>query len=294
MKTNEEFYNSVIEKKNNEIKKRKHRAEIIVGFAIVIAIAAVITVPKLNIKAEESVQSYDTQNSVAATAEISDENGEEIISENSSTALTEEISPENYFDEKSVTSAHNTFLTAGCFPLGEMNGEIVESGEILTDAEVREYIISHKEEIVTPLAFEKSIGSGEFEICLKGYGHVSIQPDMKKELPRNNITVPILKNGKIIGKTTLVKTDGKITDYPEWGGDSFEMLNGIFNENPSSELVFAYDAGIPEVIVTPDNNLYFNPSAVKYKRNFDYYSALKTPYNTFSKDDLKNTVTVDM
>ncbi len=294
MKTNEEFYNSVIEKKNKEIKKRKHRAEIIAGIAIVIAIAAVITVPKLNIKTEESVQSYDTQNSVAATAETSDENREKTISKKSSTALTEEISSENFFDEKSVTSAHNTFLAAGYFPLGEINGEIVESGEILTDAEVREYIISHKEEIVTPLAFEKSIGSGKFEICLKGYAHVSIQPDMKKELPRNNITVPILKDGKIIGKTTLVKTDGKITDYLEWGGESFENLNRIFNENTDSELVFAFDAGIPEIIVTANNDMYFNPSPAKYKKDYDYYSALKTPYNIFSKSDLEYTVTVEV
>ncbi len=109
------------------------------------------------------------------------------------------------------------------------------------------------------------------------------------------IDCPILRNGKIVGIVTLFRDDidnSKIYSSVSYGGRYSSALQKALDENPGEDLVFVYDGMAPEIIISKDNEMYFNPGPAEYVEGYDYYSAFKTQGNTFSSDDLKQCVTV--
>lgn len=314
LKTNDVFISEVFAKSEKIIKKRKKAFTAIIGFsaAVVVSVtAAALPAVRNNVKSENNLE---TQPAAAEVTEYQNEKAEygsvEILENEEGAAecateaelpdlLTETEKGEEKTSTKEMEIKEESFGGSGYFTLGRKHceGSISQVGEILTAQEAEEYIRTNKTAIVTPIAFDSAYGGGEYRICTRGYAHITVKEDGTKELARNFLTFPITKNNVIIGEVTLMKIGGKISDSVAYGGNGFKKLTEILNENPGSELVFAYLNEAPEVIVTPENKVYFNPQQTGYESGADYYSAFRTDYNTFSKarlDDRSGYVTVNM
>ncbi|MBR6939415.1 MAG: hypothetical protein IKH65_01255 [Clostridia bacterium] len=177
-----------------------------------------------------------------------------------------------------------------------INGPAIKTeGTPITDREAEEYIKTNAKSLVQGIAFDSQYGGrGEYSICTKGYGHVSIDEKGTRTFKADFIDCPILRNGKIVGIVTLFRDDidnSKIYSSVSYGG-RYSALQKALDENPGEDLVFVYDGMAPEIIISKDNEMYFNPGHAEYVEGYDYYSAFRTEGNTFSSDDLKQCVTV--
>jgi hypothetical protein len=176
-----------------------------------------------------------------------------------------------------------------------INGPAIRiEGTPITDKEAEEYIKTNAKSLVQGIAFDSQYGGrGEYSICTKGYGHVSIDEKGTRTFKAGFIDCPILRNGKIVGMVTLFRdnNDSKIYSSVSYGG-RYSALQKALDENPGEDLVFVYDGMAPEIIISKDNEMYFNPGPAEYVEGYDYYSAFRTQGNTFSSDDLKQCVTV--
>lgn len=284
MKTNDEFYNDILRKKDIRLNKRKKKVSAVSCAAIIIAVsaAAFAAAPEHPSKAGTDTVTQteaftETENSDALTEEIAAEAVTEIPAGN---GIAEMIT------QKGETDGYIGFTYNYVLSRDSLNAEIKESEEVLTAEEVKNHILLNEQSIISALSFDPSVGQGNYRIYTKGYSHIRIESDDSITLVRNFVTVPVMKDEKIVAAVDVYKTDGKISDSIAYGGESFSRLNDIFNENPESELVFAYINEIPEVIITSENKVYSNPFDIDYEKNVDYYSAFKTPYNTFSRAEL--------
>lgn len=161
-------------------------------------------------------------------------------------------------------------------------------GTGITDDELEKYIKENAKSIVSGIAFDSKYGgNGEYKICTKGYSHLTTDEN-GLWINIDFVDCIITKNGKIVGIVTVFKDNGKLHNSVAYGGAAFGNLQKAFDENPGKELVFVYDGMTPEILISPDNKMYFNPCAVEYDKGFDYYSAFRTEGNTFSSEDLKN------
>lgn len=161
-------------------------------------------------------------------------------------------------------------------------------GTSITDDELEKYIKENAKSIVSGIAFDSKYGgNGEYKICTKGYSHLTTDEN-GLWINLDFVDCIITKSGKIVGIVTVFKDNGKLHNSVAYGGTAFDNLQRAFDENPGKELVFVYDGMTPEIIISPDNKMYFNPCAVGYEKGFDYYSAFRTEGNTFSSTELKN------
>ncbi len=160
-------------------------------------------------------------------------------------------------------------------------------GNAYTDEQIRQYIEKNKNTIAFTVAAEYNY-TDEIKVMIKGYNHASLGE--KNIVKRDFLTLPIIQNDKIIATMVIFTADGEMTNNINIGGEIWDNLNRAFNDNPNDELVFAYSGGICEVVITPDNRIYeINQGGKAFlDEGVDWYSLLKTDYNTFSLGQINN------
>lgn len=174
---------------------------------------------------------------------------------------------------------------------GEYQDTVAEpasvEGEGYTDEQIRQYIENNKSTIAFTVAAEYGC-TDEIKIMINGYNHAQLGE--KNVVKRDFLTLPILQNNKIVATMVIFTADGEMTNTINIGGDTWDNLNKAFNENPDSELVMAYSGGVCEVVITPDNKIYeINQGGKKFlSEGTDWYSLLKSDYNTFSPKQLND------
>lgn len=165
--------------------------------------------------------------------------------------------------------------------------EVKAVGEQLSEKEVEHLINENKDLIAGTFAAEYGYFNKDIRIFTKGYCHASLNDGT---VNLEMLTLPVVADEKIIG-TVDVFRDGKSLAYSlSSGGEIWANLNKAFDENPNAELVFAFAGNPLEIAITPDNKIYAVQSQnVDFlDNNADWYSLSKTPYNTFSKNELQN------
>lgn len=154
-------------------------------------------------------------------------------------------------------------------------------GDCYTDEQIKQYVERNKSTIAFTVAAEYGCAD-EIKVMIKGYNHASLGE--KNIVKRDLLSLPILQNNKIVAEMVIFTADGEMTNTINIGGEIWNNLNDAFNENPDSELVMAYSGGVCEVVITPDNRIYeINQGGKDFLSDgVDWYSLLKTDYNTFS------------
>lgn len=174
---------------------------------------------------------------------------------------------------------------------GEYTGDpsFETEGYRITDDEIKNYVETHKYDMIGAIAAEYGDFESEYKIFVKGYRHINLGE--VNTLKMNFVDLPIMRGDKIIAYATLYEYKGELRNDLSVRGVGIDEIGDIFNENPDSELVFLY-CGMRELVVTPSNRIYCVGSASEASLgldySIDYYSSYKTEYNTFSLDDLKN------
>ncbi|MBR4859614.1 MAG: hypothetical protein IKU08_10585 [Clostridia bacterium] len=162
-------------------------------------------------------------------------------------------------------------------------------GYHISDEEIRDYVGSHKYDMIGAIAAEYGDFESEYKIFVKGYRHINL--GSVNTLKLNFVDLPIMRGDKIIAYATLYEYNGELRNDLSVRGVGIDEKGDIFNENPDDELVFLY-YGMREIVVTPSNRIYSVGSASEESLgldySIDYYGNYKTEYNTFSLGDLKN------
>lgn len=162
-------------------------------------------------------------------------------------------------------------------------------GYRISDDEIKNYVETHKYDMIGAIAAEYGDFESEYKIFVKGYRHINL--GSVNTLKMNFIDLPIMRGDKIIAYATLYEYKGELRNDLSVRGVGIDEKADIFYENPDDELVFLYYE-MRELVVTPSNRIYSIGSASEASLgldySIDYYGNYKTEYNTFSLADLKN------
>jgi len=165
----------------------------------------------------------------------------------------------------------------------------ITEGYRISDDEIKNYVETHKYDMIGAIAAEYGDFESEYKIFVKGYRHINL--GSVNTLKMNFVDLPIMRGDKIIALATLYEYEGELRNDLSVRGVGIDEIGDIFNENPDDELVFLY-YGMREIVVTPSNRIYSTGSASEASLgldySIDYYGNYKTEYNTFSLADLKN------
>lgn len=306
MKSVEEFNKSVFSKRDIALKRKRKYTAIIIGCFIICAVS--VTAAALPVLSREKREQNTVDPETAAAVFTENESG---------SAETEEVKEESFYQEKKSaydmpdcsnpyygSTERNAFnnpvyggpgsVSGGLTTIRarltekDVKGSITESGEIISEEEAEEYLIKNRAHLLAGIAFDSSVGCGEFRLYTKGYSHVTLDRKGNKTLNRSMITFPIMKSGVIVGCVDLFKVNGEIGESVAYGGESFKKLTEIFASSPDESFAFVYLDEFPEMIISSKNKLYFNPEAIETESGVDYYSYFETPYNTFSQSEIDN------
>ncbi len=162
------------------------------------------------------------------------------------------------------------------------------TGNGYTDEQLKKYVEENKNTVIQTVIAEYGEITGELRIYTKGYCHASIGEN--NTVNRDYVTLPITLDGKIIATMEVYTVDGVISNSVNIGGNTWNTRNRIFEENPQGDIVFAWFGGIFETAITEDNKIYslISEENNSLKSDKDWYSVLKTDYNTFSAEDFSN------
>lgn len=162
------------------------------------------------------------------------------------------------------------------------------TGNGYTDEQLRSYVEENKNTVMQIVIAEYGEITGELRIYTKGYCHASMGE--KNIVDRNYVTLPVTLDGKIIATMEIYTVDGVILDSLNIGGDTWDKRNRVFEENPQGDIVFAWYGEMFETAVNEDNKIYtFAPEGDNsLQSSEDWYSLLKTEYNTFSAEDFND------
>lgn len=155
--------------------------------------------------------------------------------------------------------------------------EIKVTGEVITDAEAKEYFSKNQNSIISSLA-SSGASSNSIKISDKGYCHVNYDGEEGKSFEvRQNYRDYLVYNGsELIAIITLWKENGEIFDTPSFGAKWFDDYNSYLQAHKGEKLVYAY-AGWLEIIIAPDNT-YFNPMGHDVSA---YLEGVDKPYEMF-------------
>lgn len=155
--------------------------------------------------------------------------------------------------------------------------EIKVTGEVITDAEAKEYFNKNQNSIISSLA-SSGASSNSIKISDKGYCHVNYDGEEGKSFEvRQNYRDYLVYNGsELIAIITLWKENGEIFDTPSFGAKWFDDYNSYLQAHKEEKLVYAY-AGWMEIIIAPDNT-YFNPMGHDVSA---YLGGVEKPYEMF-------------
>ncbi len=178
---------------------------------------------------------------------------------------------------QSVNGEHKGILTPA---------EVTGNG--YTDEQLKNYVEENKNTVIQTVIAEYGGITGELRIYTKGYCHAAAGEN--NTVNRDYVTLPITLDGKIIASMEIYSVDGVISSSVNIGGDTWSIRNKLFEENPQGDIVFAWFGGIYETAITEDNKIY---SLIPEGNNLlkgdeNWYSILKTDYNTFSAEDFNN------
>lgn len=169
------------------------------------------------------------------------------------------------------------------------NKNIVYVGEEFSDTEIKKIVEENKESIIDIVNAEYGFRDETIAVCINGYCHVECGNENIIKL--DALTLPILVNGEIVANMEIVKNNGEIVSTVNIGGDKWEIYNKVLKENSPNKVVFAFlgeTAG--EFLILPDNSTVSvtqNPDSA-LSTDVDWYSLLKTDYNSLSLSDLND------
>ncbi len=310
LKTDEEYYNSIIKKKTEAAAKRKRETAVFVSLAVCAAAALTAAGIKLGGAPSAVKPSRGGETSLAGEGLQSEtkaagitEPGENRVPDMSNPFMGGEAGQN---DEKSggeiYGGGENPGAVDGGITAGKTDANPVQNffipapaytGKGFTDEELKEYIVKNAPSFASSLRADSIVGGGELKIFTTGYCHISIELNenlmpVSASVNRDFVTMPIMRGSEIIAEVTVYRAEGEICSSVSYGGDGFRALTKVFKDNPDSVLAFGYFGQVPEVIATSENKVYFRPSEVPHIENYRYYEMMETLYNTFSLSQLND------
>ena len=159
-----------------------------------------------------------------------------------------------------------------------MTREIVTVGEKITDEEAAAYFAEDGGHLIASLS-ASGVPTENLRISDKGYCHVCYGGVEGEKLEvRENFRDYLVYNGdSLVAIVTLSKENGKLYGTPSVGAAWFDDYSAFLNSHRGEELVYVY-AGFAEIILTPDGGMYAPvPSIVPEW----YMQGIEDPYRVF-------------
>lgn len=162
-------------------------------------------------------------------------------------------------------------------PVLPFDGDIIITGEAITDKEAEEYFTKNKKSIIGALT-SSGVSSNSIKFSDKGYCHVNYNGEEGKsfEIRQNYRDYLVYSGNELIAIITLYKENGEIFNTQSFGAKWFDDYNAYLQSHKGEKLVFAY-AGWLEIIIAPDNT-YFNPMGYDVSK---YLEGVEKPYDVF-------------
>lgn len=204
-------------------------------------------------------------------------------------------SPTTYWEETNGTAPQNltptevalTEATDGnstCGGLGEINVDNVcihiDGVDYWVTDEIGYDFLSENYESIKTLLIESGVNADNLLISEHGYSHLNTDDNTIAVNYRDYLAY---SDGELISIITVINDENGLWYSPAFGGPWFEQYNSFLNEHSGEELVYLY-VGIPEVIITPDNELYYASSGQPYGDvvdGVDYYAIFNQGSNTY-------------
>ncbi len=171
--------------------------------------------------------------------------------------------------------------------------EIKISGVGFTAEEIERLIAENKEHITQAVYFEYGLDNVAVGVSTKGYSHVVCGEENSINL--DAITLPVVANGNIVANIELVKTNGETVFTLNIGGEKWGKYNEALLEEPDRQVAFAFAGnGAGEVIILPNNSTISvtGDSASLFSEGENWYSLLKTEYNSLSYNELEENLLI--
>lgn len=169
------------------------------------------------------------------------------------------------------------------------NAKITYNGYGFSQQEINQLIGANKENIVSIIRDEYALTDESISVYTKGYNHITCGENLSVNL--DALTLPILVNDEIRANIEIVRVDDELIYTINVGGEKWSIYNNTLKNNSTSEIVFAFlgnTAG--EVMILPDNSTVAvtHDADSDFDTESDWYSLLKTDYNSLALSDLKN------
>ncbi len=308
MKTNDEIYETVIERKNKYEKNKSRRNKYLISTgAAAVALAVCITAgvaahrgalssrkteggpdsdttySELSSYEEQTAVSYANDEGNSQTETVPEYTGKEM-------QTTQKIYggadiPDDYNDngetkpDKSEGSG-GTYGGVNIPATPDIAGAkpgVKATGEKITDEEAKAYFEENKTSIVSSLS-ASGVPADNIKISDKGYSHVSYDGTEGKQLElRQDFRDYLVYNGDdLVAIITVTKENGRLSSSPAFGGAWFNDYAAFLKNHKSEKLLYVY-AGFMEIIITPDNKC-FNPQGSDVS---EYMRGVDNPYEYF-------------
>ena len=156
--------------------------------------------------------------------------------------------------------------------------EIVAVGEKITDEEAKAYFAERKGSLASALS-ASGVAADDIRISEKGYSHVCYEGWEGERLEaRENFRDYLVYNGDtLIAIVTLYKEDGKLYDTPAFGAPWFGDYDAFLKAHRGEALVYVYAKGA-EIIFTPDGGMYSTLAGILPEV---YMEGIEDPYHLF-------------
>ena len=156
--------------------------------------------------------------------------------------------------------------------------EIVTVGEKITDEEAAAYFAEDQGHLIASLT-ASGVSTENLRISDTGYCHVCYAGVEGEKLEvRENFRDYLVYNGSsLVAIVTLSKENGALYSTPSFGAAWFDDYNAFLQQHRGEELVYVY-AGFAEIILTPSGGMYAPvPSIVPEW----YMQGIEDPYHVF-------------
>ena len=190
-------------------------------------------------------------------------------------------------NETAPTNLQPTEATDGnstCGGLGEINVDNVcihiDGVDYWVTDEIGYDFLSENYESIKTLLIESGVSADNLLISEHGYSHLNTDDNTIAVNYRDYLAY---NDGELISIITVINDENGLWYSPAFGGPWFAQYNSFLNEHSGEELVYLY-VGIPEVVITPDNELFYTSSGQPYGDvvdGVDYYAIFNQGSNTY-------------
>ena len=313
MKTNDEIYNIVMDRRDEYIENRRVKNKRIRSAGVaVLAIAVFVTVGTISHKKNtadvqaqgeerESVidyseistaDVYEDQTEISRAFDINSEYdyGEyetETVRMEEKSTIVQIYHGADVPDNNSQEYEGSGEITGGfCIPVipemcGAENGVVV-TGEKISDEEAISFL-KENTWIVSSLS-ASGVATDDIRYSDKGYCHVSYDGTEGKQLEvkQNFRDFLVYNNDELVAIVTLTKENGTLNATPAFGGPHFKEFNDFLQKHKGEKLLFVY-ASFMEIIITPDGEC-MNPQGYDVSEEYGL-DALDNPYDYFYSEE---------